>query len=98
MDLEFSNLPIPNPFLVPTYSIEETTIWDEFEIQVIDKYSNNLLCDVEGDFDIAFTPNSPVTSQLISLLANDMYNSFRCPDVVEFKYKIKIMSIFDQNS
>ena len=41
--------------------------------------NSRVLCELPGNYDIAFTPNSPAAAELVSLLADNMGMALDCP-------------------
>ena len=64
---------------MPQEFVANVTIWDGFNVDIIDMHNSGRLCEVTAIFDIAYTPNSPAAKTLVSKLAQDMETALKCP-------------------
>ena len=65
--------------LVSQEFVANVTVWDTFSVDTIDLRNSYPLCDVKGNYDIAFTPDSSAAMSLVSELAKDMQKAVNCP-------------------
>ena len=65
--------------LVETEYVSNVTVWDSFHIDHIGLNDSWVLCGDVKDYEIAYTPNTALTVDLVEELSKKMAGGVRCP-------------------
>ena len=84
--------------LVSQEFVANVTVWDTFSVDTIDLRNSYPLCAVKGNYDIAFTPDSPAAMSLVSELAKDMQRAVICLPIEDPAINLSPGNFTDFNS